>query len=74
MTVHPGLALDCCGNDLVVEHPHVIPEAGLVDRRRPWIRELLQAATDREAVYDDLPPAVRGRLQAAAAARLRWRA
>lgn len=37
----PGYALDCCGNDLVVECPQKISEQSLVDKNDPAIQAIL---------------------------------
>jgi len=48
--VAPGYALDCCGNDLVVECAHNVSESDLVDRSNATVREILSAATERASV------------------------
>lgn len=37
----PGYAIDCCGNDLVVECPQEITEQNLLDKHDPLLQELL---------------------------------
>ena len=39
----PGYAIDCCGNDLVVECPQEIIERKLVDKHDPALQQLLSA-------------------------------
>lgn len=41
----PGYAIDCCGNDLIVECPQEIPERALVDKLDPAVRRLLAGET-----------------------------
>lgn len=41
----PGYALDCCGNDLVLECPQEIAEHVLVDKHDPWVKDVLSGKT-----------------------------
>lgn len=41
--LNPGYAIDCCGNDLVVECPQEIIESKLVDKHDPTLQELLSS-------------------------------
>jgi len=43
----PGYALDCCGNDLVVECPQEITERALVDKHDPKVQAFLAGQSDK---------------------------